>query len=157
MHQPFPGTSSAPEPARGKPPASVVKAAWAMRAGMIASLAGIVLNLLSLKSIGSAIRHLEPHVTATQLTVDQRMAVGETIAAGLLSAALWLWMAQSCTAGKSWARTLSTILFGVFTVLQAAALGAGFGAGQIYSIVVWLIGLTAIVFLWHPTSTPHFR
>lgn len=159
MYQPYPGGSSAPEPSRKEPPPSVVKAVWAMRAGMVASLVGIVLNLLSMGTARSAIRQLDPHATAAQITADQRMLIGESIAAGLIGAALWLWMAQSCAAGKAWARIMSTALFGVYTVAQiaAAATGAGGGPGEIYSIVVWLIGLVAIAFLWQRPSSEYFR
>lgn len=159
MSQPYPGGSSMPDPPRREPPPSVIKAVRAMQVGMVASLAGIVLNLLTVGSAKSAIRQLQPHATASQITMDQRLLIGESVAAGLIGAALWLWMAQSCRAGKAWARTLSTVLFGVYTVAQvaAAAVGSGGGVGEVYSVVVWLIGLVAVVFLWQRPSTEYFR
>jgi hypothetical protein len=158
MYQAPPGGSARQDQPRKEPPPSILKAARAMQAGMAASLAGIILNLLSLGSAKSAIKQLEPHATAAQLTSDQRLLIGELIAGGLISAALWLWMAQSCRAGKAWARVLSTVLFGIYTLGQAfsTVIGAG-GAGQIYYIAVWLIGLVAIVFLWQRPSTEYFR
>jgi len=158
MYQPYPGGSAMPDPSRKEPPPSVLKAVRAMKAGMAASLVGIILNLASVGSVKSAIKNLEPHATAAQITMDQRMLIGESIAAGLIGAALWLWMAQSCRVGKSWARTFSTVLFGIYTLAQiaSAAIGSG-GVGEIYNVVVWLIGLVTMVYLWQRPSTEYFR
>lgn len=158
MYQPYPGGSAMPDHSRREPPPSIVKAVRAMQAGMVASLVGIILNLVSVGSVKSSIRHLEPHATAAQITMDQRMLIGESIAAGLIGAALWLWMAQSCRAGKPWARTLSTVLFGIYTISQAASAAIGSsGVGEIYDIVVWVIGLIAVIFLWRQPSSEYFR
>jgi hypothetical protein len=158
MYQPYPGGSAMPDHSGKEPPPSIVKAVKTMQAGMAASLVGIVLNLATVGSVKSTIRHLEPHATAAQITMDQRMLIGESIAAGLIGAALWLWMAQSCRAGKAWARTFSTVLFGIYTIAQIAsvAIGSG-GVGEIYNVVVWAIGLIAIIFLWQQPSTEYFR
>jgi hypothetical protein len=158
MYQPYPGGSAMPDHSGKEPPPSILKAVRAMQAGMVASLVGIILNLMSVGSAKSAIRHLEPHATAAQITLDQRMLIGESIAGGLIFAALWLWMAQSCRAGKAWARTFSTVLFGIYTIAQAAlaAIASG-GVGEIYNVVVWVIGLIAVIFLWRQPSSEYFR
>jgi hypothetical protein len=158
MHQPYPGGSAMPDHSRKEPPPSIVKAVKAMQAGVVASLVGIILNLGTVGSVKSTIRQLEPHATAAQITMDQRLLIGESIAAGLIGAALWLWMAQSCRAGKAWARTLSTVLFGIYTIAQVASAAIGSGnAGEIYNVVVWVIGLIAVIFLWQRPSTEYFR
>jgi hypothetical protein len=158
MYQPYPGGSGMPDHSRKEPPPSILKAVRAMQAGMVASLVGIILNLVTVGSMKSTIRHLEPHATAAQITMDQRMLIGESIAAGLIGAAMWLWMAQSCRAGKAWARTVSTVLFGIYTIAQvaSAAIGAA-SVGEIYNVVVWVIGLIAVIFLWQQPSTEYFR
>ena len=38
----------------------------------------------------------------------------------------------------------------------ASAISSG-GASRIYSIVIWLIGLGAIIFLWQRSSTEYFK
>jgi hypothetical protein len=158
MYQPYPGGSAMPDHSGKEPPPSIVKAVRAMQAGMVASLAGIILNLVTVGSVKSTIRQLEPHATAAQITMDQRMLIGESIAAGLIGAAMWLWMAQSCRAGKAWARTLSTVLFGIYTIAQIASAAIGSGSvGEIYDVVVWVIGLIAVIFLWQQPSTEYFR
>ncbi|MCL2584381.1 MAG: hypothetical protein FWE35_18195 [Streptosporangiales bacterium] len=141
-----------------EPPLSVRRAVQAMKAGMVASLAGIAVNLTSANSVRPMIAKLEPNASPAQVTADQRVFFGELIAAGLLEAALWLWMAQSCREGKGWARTLSTVVFAIYTVWTVATVAGGAsGIDLIYSVLVWLIGLAAVRFLWQGSSSEYFR
>jgi hypothetical protein len=71
-------------------------------------------------------------------------------------------MAQSNQAGKSWARVVATLLFGVDTLsliadINGASALSGTAATRIYGIIVWLIGLAAIILLWQRTSSDYFR
>jgi hypothetical protein len=130
-----------------------------MYAGAAASLIGIIVALTTLSSIKSQIISRNHSLTATQVNNAEHVAIGILIASGLIGAALWLWMAQSSKAGKNWARIVSTVLFAIETinvVAGASAISSG-GASRIYSIVVWLIGLGAIIFLWQRSSTEYFK
>jgi hypothetical protein len=130
-----------------------------MYAGAVASLIGIVIALTTLSSIKSQIISKNPSLTTTQVNNAEHVAIGILIASGLIGAALWLWMAQSSKAGKNWARIVSTVLFAIQTinvVAGASAISSG-GASRIYSIVIWLIGLGAIIFLWQRSSTEYFK
>ena len=64
---------------------------------------------------------------------------------------------HSCKAGKSWARIVSTVLFAIDTLSVLAGAVTSAGAARIYSILVWLIGLGAIIFLWQRSSTEYFK
>jgi hypothetical protein len=159
-YQPYPGGTQLPEPAERPPvPQSITRAVQLMYAGAVASLIGIVIALTTLSSIKSQIISKNPSLTTTQVNNAEHVAIGILIASGLIGAALWLWMAQSCKAGKNWARIVSTVLFAIQTinVLAGAAAVASGGASRIYSIVIWLIGLGAIIFLWQRSSTEYFK
>ncbi|MFY9669911.1 MAG: hypothetical protein WBF20_19370 [Trebonia sp.] len=159
-YQPYPGGTQMPEPATRPPvPQSITRAVQLMYAGAAASLIGIIIALTTLSSIKSQIISKNPSLTATQVNNAQHVAIGVLIASGLIGAALWLWMAQSSKAGKNWARIVSTVLFAIETinvVAGASAISSG-GASRIYSIVIWLIGLGAIIFLWQRSSTEYFK
>ena len=159
-YQPYPGGTQLPEPAERPPvPQSITRAVQLMYAGAVASLIGIVIALTTLSSIKSQIISRNPSLTTTQVNNAEHVAIGILIASGLLGAALWLWMAQSSKAGKNWARIVSTVLFAIQTinvVAGASAVASG-GASRIYSIVIWLIGLGAIIFLWQRSSTEYFK
>ena len=159
-YQPYPGGTQMPEPATRPPvPQSITRAVQLMYAGAVASLIGIVIALTTLSSIKSQIISKNPSLTTTQVNNAEHVAIGILIASGLIGAALWLWMAQSSKAGKNWARIVSTVLFAIETinvVAGASAISSG-GASRIYSIVIWLIGLGAIIFLWQRSSTEYFK
>ena len=159
-YQPYPGGTQMPEPATRPPvPQSITRAVQLMYAGAAASLIGIIIALTTLSSIKSQIISKNPSLTTTQVNNAEHVAIGVLIASGLIGAALWLWMAQSSKAGKNWARIVSTVLFAIETinvVAGASAISSG-GASRIFSIVIWLIGLGAIIFLWQRSSTEYFK
>ena len=161
MYQPYPGGTQMPEPSRPPVPQSVLRAVQVMYAGAAVSLIGIIVDLTTLSSTKSEIIKHSPNLTPTQVNNAEHVAIGIFIVSGLLGAALWLWMAQTCKTGKGWARIVSTVLFGIDTInVAAGAAGGGApggGATRIYGIVVWLIGLAAIILLWQRPSSDYFR
>ena len=87
------------------------------------------------------------------------LGVGAVHRRGVIGAALWLWMAQKCLAGKGWARMVSTVFFGIETLGCCSAVSRRHAAGlsSFYNILVWLIGLTAVILLWRRASSDYFR
>jgi hypothetical protein len=160
MYQRFPGDSASPAGPPAAPatmPQSVQRAVRVMYVGAAASLIGIAVDLTALSAIRSAITRRSTTMTAAQVNTAVHVEVGFLIAGGLIGAALWLWMAQSCKAGKGWARIVSTVLFGIDTLSVLASLGVlGGGATRIYGLVVWVIGLVAIILLWQRPSSGYF-
>lgn len=162
MYQPYPGGSEQmPEQSRPPVPQSVIRAAQVMYAGAAASLIGIIIDMTTLNATKTAIRQHSPNLTQTQINNAEHFAIGIFIVQGLIGAALWLWMAQSAKAGKNWARVVSTVLFAIDTIsVLAGAAAAGVASGgavRIYGVVVWLIGLAAIILLWQRQSTAFFK
>ena len=160
MYQQFPGGAGPVEPPKAMPiPQSVQRAVRVMYVGAAASLIGIAVDLTALSSIRSAITQRSTTMTTAQINTAVHVEVGFLIAGGLIGAALWLWMAQSSKAGKGWARIVSTVFFGIDTIsaLAGTAGGLGGGATRIYGLVVWVIGLIAIILLWQRPSSDYFR
>jgi hypothetical protein len=162
MYQPYPGgTAQTPEPSRPPVPESITRAVQFMYAGAAASLVGIIISMTTLSSLKSDIIKRYPNYTQTQVNNAQHVAIGAAIVVGLITVGLWLWMAQSNKAGKNWARIVSTVLFGLSTLsvlsgLASAGVATG-GVARIYGIVVWLIGLAAIILLWRRQSSEYFK
>lgn len=162
MYQRFPGEAGTNEPAPVRDiPQSVQRAVRVMYIGLAASLLGIIVDMTTLSSTRSEILSRNPGYTQTQLNNAEHVEIGLFIAGGLIGAALWLWMAQTCRAGKGWGRVVSTVFFGIDTLSVLAGLaGAGTGGGgltRIYAVVVWVIGLIAIICLWQRSSSDYFR
>ena len=55
-------------------------------------------------------------------------------------------------------RSVSTVLFGIDTLDQVAgaAVPSG-GVVRIYSLLIWLIGMAAVILLWQRSSTAYFK
>jgi hypothetical protein len=137
----------------------VLRAVQVMYVGLAASLLGIVVDMTTLSATRSAILTRNPGYTASQLNNAEHLEIGLFIAGGLIGAALWLWMAQSCKAGKGWARVVSTVFFGIETIsVLVGVVGVqGGGLTRIFGFVVWAIGLVAIILLWQRSSSDFFR
>jgi hypothetical protein len=159
-YQPYPGGTQTPEPAERPPaPQSITRAVQLMYAGAVASLIGIIIAILDRHAIRNALatRKTAHPLTSSQLNTDYHVVLGAAIVSGLIGVGLWLWMAYSCKAGKNWARILSTVLFGLNTLSVVGGAVTSGGVSRIYSIVIWLIGLGAIVLLWQRSSTEYFK
>ncbi len=160
MYQPYPGGSQAPEVSRPAAPTSVVRACQAMYVGAAASLISIVIAILDRHAIRTALHNHNLKLTTAQLNNTYHAALGALVVVGLIGVGLWIWMAMMCKAGKSWARILSTVFFGIETidlVVGTAVPGGGSAATRIYGILIWLIGLVATVLLWQRRSSEYFR
>jgi hypothetical protein len=155
----YPGGAQAPEQSPVSAPQSVSRAAQVMYVGIAASLVGIVIDLLMRHTIRTAIVQHSSKLTPSQVTNAYHAELAVLVVFGLVGAGLWLWMARSCLAGKSWARVTSTVFFAIDTIalLLNATAAPGGGLTRIYGIVVWVIGLVAIVLLWQRSSSAYFR
>jgi hypothetical protein len=99
--------------------------------------------------------------TAARATSDLHNAlVVISIISGCLGAGLWLWMAWKTSAGRSWARVLSTVFFGISCVGLLAGAGALRSAHTVLPLITslaeWGIGLVAIIYLWQRDSSNFF-
>jgi hypothetical protein len=160
MYQQFPGGSNSVDtPPPSAPPQSVQRAVKVMYVGLAASLIGIIIGLTTISSVRSAIVKADPTFTTAQINSAEHVLVGLSIASGLIGAALWLWMAQKCRAGRGWARILSTVFFGIDTLSMFAGFAGATSRGlsSFYAIITWLIGLTTIILLWRRESSEFFN
>jgi hypothetical protein len=158
MVQRYPSGGRMPEPVRPEPPASVVMAVRLMYAGAVVSALSLIVGLVTIGSLRASLHKAQPTLTPTQLHDLQAVVVVGSIFIGLVSIGLWVWMAFMNKAGKPWARIVATVLFGLDTLfLLLGVARAGAAAGTLVSILTWLIGLGAVVYLWRKDSTAYFN
>jgi hypothetical protein len=161
MYQAYPGGAEPPGPSQQTTaPPSVLRAVQLMYAGAAASLIGIAIDFTTIGSLKSDIESHNHTLTATQVNTVEHAEIGAFIVGGVIAAALWIWMARSCGRGRGWARTVSTVLFGIDTLSVLIGLGGSVpdGSGiRFYGIIVWLIGLAAIILLWRRPSSDYFK
>lgn len=157
MVQPYPSAGRMPEPVPSEPPASVVMAVRLMYAGAVVSALSLIVGLVTIGSLRDSLHKSQPTLTPSQLHDLQTIVVVGSVFIGLISIGLWVWMALMNKAGKSWARIVATVLFGLDTLfLLLGVARAGAAGGTLVSIVTWLIGLGAVVYLWRKDSSAYF-
>jgi hypothetical protein len=173
MYQPFPGGGDQSPQQSGEPgalaprtaPQSVTRAVQLMYLGAVASLIGIIIELLlrhSLRTyIADHVTRNGKRLTASQVNNTYHAELVVLVVVGLIGVALWIWMAQMNKSGKNWARITSTVFFAIDTIGAIGGLAGGALSGgsvnRFYGLVVWVIGLAAIFFLWQRTSTEYIK
>ncbi len=103
-------------------------------------------------------------LTAAQASHLYPLFITVAIVSGLVPIAPWLWMARANGQGRNWARSLSTVLFGLATLDLISALpqsvisfGGLTGFGLIFWLPTWLVGAAAVWLLWRPASSAFFK
>jgi hypothetical protein len=157
-YEPYPTAAQPPQaPQRREPPGSVQNAVKFMYAGAALSLVYLIVEFTTVGSIKGAIQKAYPHDTSTQIHRIEVASIVVVVIYALIGIGLWIWMARANQAGHAYARIVGTVFFGIDTLF----LLAGFtrphaGVGLVFSILVWLAGLGAVLFLWNKDSGPYF-
>jgi hypothetical protein len=161
----YPGPSGVP--AKPPIPQTVQNAFYLMLAGAALELVTTVVSLSSTSKLRDRISSQYPDFTSTQ--VDNAVHVGEAFAviSVVIGIGLWIWMAFANRAGKNWARITGTVFFGIECLALLGTLAASgtsamsatksSGIGVALSILMWLVGLAAVVLLWNKQSGPYFK
>jgi hypothetical protein len=175
MYQSYPGGDQPPQqsdqlgqsgaPVPRSVPQSVARAVQVMYVGALASLVGIIIELLTRHSLRSFISDHSTRngkrLTATQVADTYHAELVVLVVVGLIGIGLWIWMAQMNKRGRNWARIVSTVFFAIDTLgaiggLAGGSLSGG-NANRFYGLVVWVIGAVAVILLWRRSSSEYFK
>ena len=166
MHQPYLPSGQPTAPLRPSAPAPVLTAVKLMYAGAAVCVAGLIIGLaLIIVDIDVAARG---QFLGHSLAAQKPLVITVWMVFGLVVIALWLWMARANGQGRTWARIVSTVLFGLATLQLPGGFTkpvshAGFGAtvlyygGTVLFVAAWLVGAAAVWLLWRPASSAFFK
>jgi hypothetical protein len=158
MYQPYPSGTELPDAPRLPVPPQVKNAVRVMYIGAVVSLLGIVIDVLTVNATKTAIQKRSHHLTTSQVNNAQHTLIIGFIVAGVIAAAVWIFLARACRDGNNWARVTGTVLFALATVDTIVGLSAPVaGPAKLWGLVTWLAGLVAILFLWQRPSTAFFK
>ena len=158
MYEPYPASGPAQEPQRIQPPRSVLNAVKLMYAGAALEVIALIVALVTISSLKSAILARHPHYTSTQLHTAQVAQTAAIIIGAVITIGLWLWMAWANGRGRSWARIVSAVFFGINTLDLLLSLFMVHAAGTlIVAVLIWLVGLGAIVLIFSRESAPFYH
>lgn len=123
--------------------------------GVIAVLNGLSVLLLR----GTFRDQLEDQdLSGSEIDTAVNVAVAFGLIFGLLGAALWFWMAFANGKGKKWARVVATVLFAISVLSFLASFAQEQTiVSRLLGIVVFLIGLGAIVLMYRPESSRYYE
>jgi hypothetical protein len=161
MVQPDPSAGQMPEPVHPGPPPSVVMAVRLMYTGAVVSALSLIVGLATVGSFRASIRtslhKANPKVTPAQVHNIETIFVVGSVGFQVISIGLWVWMALMNKAGKSWARIVAIVLFGLNTLsLLLGVARTGAASGILVSVLIWLIGLGAVIYLWRRDASEYF-
>jgi len=155
-YQPAPGWPVPPAPARPRIPRSVLTAVRLMYAGAAVSLVNVIVNLTAINQIKTAFETQHPLAQNAAQGVAA-LAAAAVVITGAVGIGLWLKLASASRKGRSWARTAGTILFGLDTIGLLGTLGrTGIPVAKTFGVLIWLIGLIAVIELWRRQSGDYF-
>ena len=165
MYQSYPSSGQPAGPLRPPAPAPVLTAVKLMYAGAAASAVELIIGLaLIIADIQVAARG---QFLGHSLAAHKPLVITGWIVFGLAVIALWLWMARANGQGRTWARILSTVLFGLAALqlrdVTQPVSHAGSGATVLYYgatalfVAAWLAGAAAVWLLWRPASRAFFK
>jgi hypothetical protein len=157
MYQQYPVADTPQEPQRTEQPPAVRNAIRLMYAGAVLEVIALVVAVATRGSFKSAILRNHPLYSAAQVHHAEIARTVPLVVGALIAIGLWIWMAQANGRGLSWARTLSAVLFGISTLgLVGSIFIARSGASLTLGVIIWLVGLAAIVLLYRKESGPFF-
>jgi len=157
MYQPYPTGAQMPETERPPVPSQVANAVKVMYVGAATSILGIIIDVLTVNATKTAIERRSHRLTVSQVDASQHVLIAGFIVGGLIGAAAWILVARNCQGGKNWARITGTVLFAIATLDTIVGVTAPLAvAVKLWGALVWLVGLTAVVFLWQRPSSEFF-
>jgi hypothetical protein len=153
-----PGAPAAPaDPVRPQAPRPVVIAVRLMYAGAALTALGMILSVVAAVGGRAALKAGHPHATAAQLQSTQNFLIIIAVFSGLIEIAIWLLIARANGSGVKWARIAASALCAISTWNLVAHLRVDTVATLTYTVVTWLVGLSAVIFLWQRQSSAYFR
>ncbi|HMG44856.1 MAG TPA: hypothetical protein VK611_26210 [Acidimicrobiales bacterium] len=163
--QPGPWGEPSQWPAAGQPagagaeqPQSLSLAVRLMQVGAALSVVSVLFTFVQRDEIRDIMEDDNPDFTADEIDTAVNLALGVSVVAALLGAALWLWMANSNGKGKTWARTTATVLGGInvlFTLINIAT-GQTTALGVLFALISLALAVTILVLLYRPDSNRYY-
>ena len=148
-----------PEPAPpSAPPTSVQTAVRLMYAGAVISAISFILGLATISSFKHSLKNKYPNYTSQHINNLVSIEIVVVVIAGVIGVGLWVWMARMNAKGRNWARITGTVFFGLNTLDLLGVFSRSASAiSAVFAIVIWLVGLGAVIMLWRRDSTAYFK
>ncbi|GEM_PF-563270 len=143
-------------------PQAMERAVLLMRVGAGLSLLSLILTFASKSAFRDAVEKASAKqptpMTPDQVNATVGVAMVAGIVFGLLGVGLWLWMASANGKGKSWARIVATVFFGISVLgFFASFAQAGSVPTRILTLISLAVGVGAIVLMYTKESSAFYK
>jgi hypothetical protein len=139
-------------------PASIVTAVRLMWAGAVITVIGALSVFVQTDALRDNIRERDSSMTSSDVDAAVAGVIGFTIVVGAIIVGLWLWMAHQNGQGRSWARTVATVLgvLNVLFVVVGLAAGNQTGLGVAFNLVNIVLAVVILVLLYRPDASDYY-
>jgi Protein kinase domain len=147
-----------PVPRWPVPPPSMINAIRLMYAGSILAASSVIADFATAPALKAMIKQRNPAAGQAALSAATIGMLDATVAGGLLSVGVWLWVARRTRRGGPGVRIMSTVFFVIDSLTVASSYTQGIVTVPAWIVILaeWGVGLTAIVFLWDRRSSGYF-
>jgi hypothetical protein len=150
--------ASVREPEPVPVPRSVRIAVWLMYAGAGLAALDLIATLATIGSARGELRRVHPGWSAALLTSEVHSFILSIVVSWAITIGVWVIMARTNLAGRSWARNVATVLSALSTLSFILYLHEpGALIGKILLAPMWLVGIAAAALLWRRESTAYIR
>jgi hypothetical protein len=148
-------------PARAEVPAPVINALWLMYTGMAATVLALILSVVDIARLGNLAKQNQyvntvgyHHETTSIALIFVFSLIG-----GIIGIVIWIVCAVAVRKGREWAASLGTVFFGLDCIAMLTILLATYEdpVSKIMSVLVWVIGLVAVILIWQGPSRAFYR
>jgi len=158
--QPDPLARYTPAPQNPWRPTSVVTAVWLMYGGAVLTVVGMFVDLVVISHLRTS--YLADHPLLGQAGINRINSLAgagdlAVIIGCVIGVSLWIMLAVSANKGQGWTRVVGSVLFGIDTLVLIGTIGRpGISAIKTIHLLIWLVGLAAIVLLWQRQASQFF-
>jgi hypothetical protein len=149
-------------PAAPERPGSIALAVKLMLVGAGLSVLSLIYSLTTIGDLKDDIRTElvkdDPSVSQSTIDAAYGIAIGFAVVFGLIGALLWVWMAWKNGQGRSWARVVATVFFGLSLVGLLFTLGGSSAEplSIVSSLISIVLGIVILVLLWRKESSAFY-
>ncbi|MGW3468260.1 hypothetical protein ACWDKQ_07255 [Saccharopolyspora sp. NPDC000995] len=161
-----------PEPAP-TPPQALLVARWLWIGSVLVGAVQAFIQLVDRPQLIAELRQLQPAMSQMDLEAAANSGIMFTFLLKAMILLLYVMLSRRMLEGRNWARIVLTVFggFGIFnaviTVLTVSLVGTALirqltgvaitGVDAVFSLVVMLVEITAIVFMYRPDSNRFFQ
>jgi hypothetical protein len=153
-------------PARGKPareqvPSAAASAVRLMYLGLAAGVLGIILGIVDISHLARLASDVQ--YTDTDAYNRYNVSIGLiaacAVAADALGIVTWIMCAYAVRRGRPWGATLGSVMLGLDTIFMlSVVIGVQQApAAKVMSLLVWVIGLVAVILTWQGPARAFYR